>query len=75
MGKYWDQPNKDNITITDTTAIMSQSDFDQLLNYRTTNPTGAYLGKMWRRGNILVWMDRQDEEFIYHEKREIIIKE
>lgn len=49
MGKYWNQPSRDQIEVDDTHALMSQQTFKQLPEYSTTFPTGVYDGKMWRR--------------------------
>lgn len=31
------------------TAIVSRRDFDRLPEYSTSNPTGVYVGKVWKR--------------------------
>lgn len=49
LGKYWDQPDTSKILVDDTHAVMSQATFEQLAEYSTTNPSGVYHGKMWRR--------------------------
>lgn len=50
LGKYWDQPNPSEIIIdnVNSVAIMSTKTFNALSNYSTSNPSGAYEGKMWR---------------------------
>ena len=48
LGRYWDQPDRENITIDEKSAIMSQADFEKLHDYSTSDPTGCYEGKMWK---------------------------
>lgn len=47
-GKYWRQPDPATILIDNTHAVLTRQQFDELLNYSTTLPTGTYPGKMWR---------------------------
>jgi hypothetical protein len=48
LGKYWQQPNRDNILIDDTYALMSKHTLDELHEYSMSIPTGVYTGKMWK---------------------------
>ncbi|MDR2004133.1 MAG: hypothetical protein LBQ74_13970 [Prevotella sp.] len=48
LGKYWDQPDKDNILIDDSHAVMNKQDFDRLADYSLSQPSGVYAGKMWK---------------------------
>jgi hypothetical protein len=48
-GRYWEQPKRSEITITDETATMTRTAFNKLHEYSGSNPTGAYEGKMWKR--------------------------
>lgn len=48
LGKYWEQPSPDHMTIDDTHAMMSEQTFMALKNYSTSRPSGVYAGKMWR---------------------------
>jgi hypothetical protein len=48
LGRYWLQPNVQNIEIDDTHALMSKSDFDELKDYSCSCPSGVYAGKMWK---------------------------
>lgn len=48
MSRYWDQPNRNEITIDATHALMSRKTFDLLHEYSRSIPTGAYEGKMWK---------------------------
>lgn len=45
---HWKQPDLAAVTIDATTARMSKETFDALYEYSSTNPTGAYEGKMWK---------------------------
>lgn len=55
LGRYWNQPRVDDILVDDNYAIMSKSDFDKLLNYSSSTPSGAYEGKMWKRNVFSDW--------------------
>jgi hypothetical protein len=44
-----DQPDRRDIIVDDTHALMSKSAFDKLPEYSATMPTGVYVGKMWKR--------------------------
>jgi hypothetical protein len=77
MGKNWEQPDRREILIDDTHALMSTSAFNRLHEYSATFPTGAYEGKMWKRHNgifdrdflrrggkpewMLVWYGKSDK--------------
>lgn len=58
LGKYWNQPDRHQILVDDTHAVMTRSTLKQLPNYSLTNPTGCYLGKMWRKEHI-VWNENE----------------
>ena len=54
QGQYWTAPARERIQFVGTAktglyAIMSQRDFDMLLEYNTTTPSGVYVGKMWKK--------------------------
>lgn len=59
MGKYWKQPDRREILIDETHAVMSQRTFEQLATYSASFPTGVYEGKMWKRHN-----GAHDQEFL-----------
>ncbi|WP_321799774.1 hypothetical protein [Burkholderia sp. BCC1988] len=48
MGRFWDQPARDEILVDDTHAVMNRSTFWKLLEYSTSRPSGVYPGKMWK---------------------------
>lgn len=64
MGKYWTQPHHNQITFRDGFAEMNKYSFDLLPQYDSTFPTGAYLGKMWKRLEdgkyYLVWYAKHE---------------
>jgi len=84
LGKYWNQPNQKDILVDEKYAVMNQSDFDKLANYSHSQPSGAYIGKMWKM-NInseitkkdrwyLCWFDKDsDPTFVSNNYREIIL--
>jgi hypothetical protein len=49
MGRNWQQPDRREILIDDTHAVMTTATFNALAEYSCTNPSGAYEGKMWKR--------------------------
>lgn len=65
LGKYWDQPDKENIEVYDDHAKMKVKDLLKLSEYNTSIPTGSYVGKMWRRkldGDWLLYWYGYDKE-------------
>ena len=75
LGKAWDQPDKEEILLDDSHALMEQETFDALKNYELSFPTGVYEGKMWRNGGRLYWYDisPNDPNKCKTRAREIII--
>lgn len=81
LGKYWDQPGKDEFVIDQLSdyAIMTDEVFKKFHNYSHSQPTGAYEGKMWIciYGGIkyLRWFDAHptDEQLLRTHQLEIII--
>jgi hypothetical protein len=62
LGKYWEQPNREDILVDDTHAVMTRNAFNHLKEYSVTNPTGAYEGKMWKsRGRKAVKNDSDQD--------------
>ncbi len=55
LGKYWNQPNREDIAIDDIHALMSKDSFNRLHTYLTSTPTGVYEGKMWRTRINAIW--------------------
>ena len=51
LGRYWEQPRRQDIEIDDEHAIMTRATFDALHEYSCSAPSGVYPGKMWRRHN------------------------
>lgn len=47
LGRHWRQPDRAEILIDDTHAVMERDSFLKLSQYSATNPTGVYPGKMW----------------------------
>lgn len=78
LGKYWDQPNRSEIEIGER-AEMSQTAFDKLKEYSHSQPTGVYIGKMWkmRRGDnwYLAWYGKDpDPCYVSNNYRRIQIR-
>jgi hypothetical protein len=80
LGKYWNQPRRENIDLDDEIAIMSECDFNRLSEYNWSKPTGAYLGKMWKRffdlekDWFLFWYGNSDiEGYVRVNSRKIVI--
>ena len=48
LGRYWTQPDRKNILIDENVAIMDKISFDTLYEYSTSEPSGLYVGKMWK---------------------------
>lgn len=60
----WRQPWREDILVSDETAMMSQSVFDMLKDYSYSVPTGVSNGKMWKSR----WEDPRTEEVTWHLK-------
>lgn len=83
LGKYWNQPSRELITIDDKYALMSNTTFASLHDYSCSFPSGVYPGKMWKQGRpyvnpvrwYLLWYDysEQGPEYCSNKIREIII--
>jgi len=52
MGKHWRQPDMGEVLIDDTTAILPRLVFDGLAEYSTSQPSGVYPGKCWKRNKL-----------------------
>lgn len=55
MGQYWRQPDRREILLDNTHALMTKTTFEQLLDYSHSQPTGVYPGKMWKKGGPTGW--------------------
>lgn len=55
LGRFWEAPDRSEIVIDDTHALMTLETYNKLLNYERSFPSGVYEGKMWRRDDLLVW--------------------
>ena len=80
LGKYWEQPNRDNILIDDKHALMSKHSLDGLHEYSMSIPTGVYTGKMWKSKVLGKWLLRwfgneNDKGLLPILSREILIRE
>lgn len=78
LGAYWKQPHRNAIEIDDKHAYMSHQTFEALLDYSNSQPTGVYVGKMWRAeynsGWHLCWFGRDPTPgFVSNNYRLIVI--
>jgi len=77
LGKHWDQPDKKNILLDDTHALMDKRTFDGLLEYSSSIPSGVYAGKMWKCKYIdgwgLRWFDDCNETSCRNNQRIILL--
>lgn len=65
-GKSWLQPDPSTFEFDDKHVLMRQEDFDRLLDYSKSQPSGAYEGKMWRsyypkEGWWLHWFEASED--------------
>ena len=58
LGKYWKQPEVEQIELDNTHALMSMQTFNKLMEYSCSFPTGVYEGKMWKSKTIDGWILR-----------------
>ncbi len=80
MGKYWKQPDRHDIIVDATHALMSQIAFDQLHDYSHSQPSGVYPGKMWKLNNErgpqwwLAWFGESDKPgYVSNHRRKILV--
>lgn len=79
LGKYWDQPSRDNIVIDDDYAVMDKKTLEALYDYSRSMPTGVYPGKMWKavmpNGKVLLrWYGESDDPTMCsNNQREILL--
>lgn len=80
----WTQPQRENITVDDTHALMSEYDLSLLSDYSHSQPSGVWVGKMWRKQiydlNVptgiwkLCWFGIEDDPgYLTNHYREILI--
>jgi len=79
LGKHWEQPDPKNFLISYKYALMNKTDFNKLLEYSTSTPSGVYIGKMWKMERNKVWYlawfsECEDPKFVNNNYREILIK-
>lgn len=78
MGKYWKQPDPNGMAFDDQQVLMTQKDFDALLEYSSSKPSGVYPGKMWKCLSGGYWYLRwfglsEDPTMCSNHYREILI--
>lgn len=78
LGKFWGQPERSEIVVDGTHAMMTERTCARLNRYDHSLPSGVYAGKMWRRMNWLCWYAPQPGGVGNHlvvESREILVVE
>lgn len=65
----WEQPNRDDILVSDDAAVMDAKCLEALQVYSCTIPTGVYSGKMWRAEANGQWILRWWSDEFEHEGR------
>ena len=60
LGKYWEQPEQAEISLSLSHAHMSAETWRKLKHYQSSIPSGTYDGKMWKKQDwrgrwILCW--------------------
>jgi len=59
LSKYWEQPDHKKLTFQTDRVLMTKETINDLKEYSTSIPTGAYIGKMWKlkdkKGWTLCW--------------------
>lgn len=79
LGRYWEQPDVDQVTIDSGHAMMTTTTMNQIADYTGSEPSGMYVGKMWRRLELgrwfLYWFDHSSkgEQYISLRRREILL--
>jgi hypothetical protein len=79
LGRHWQQPDRERILLDETHALMTAADFRTLLDYTHSEPTGQYVGKMWKRdsceGWILCYLDSHEDadKMMYRERLILLV--
>lgn len=77
LGAHWYQPDISNMLFDDTHVVMTEGEFDTLLEYSTSFPSAVYAGKMWKAtcdGTwFLVWYYDSAPDKCRIDSREILI--
>jgi len=77
----WNQPQRKAITLDDTHAMMNRVSFDRLLDYSYSQPSGVWIGKMWKQRHetkewTLCWFGISDKPgYLSNNYRKILILE
>lgn len=80
MGKHWEQPELSEIILHMSRAVMDKKAFNLLKDYSRTNPSGVYVGKMWKARMLdgswkLRWYSPGDSsEYLCVKQRTIALK-
>ncbi len=66
LSAHWYQPKAEDVAVYNDIAIMDETTLEELAEYSTSIPTGAYEGKMWkafgtRGGWYLCWYGPDDD--------------
>lgn len=54
-GKHWDQPKTTDFLISADFAKIKKQDIEKLLDYSNSQPSGTYIGKMWKTFDGEFW--------------------
>lgn len=79
LGRYWKQPKVSDIEIDNNHALMEEETLDQLMEYSCSQPTGVYVGKMWKSKTydgrwILRWFGYgESEDYCSNRSRSILV--
>lgn len=49
LGRCWEQPDKSEMVFQENRVLMNEESIMKLKDYSHSMPTGAYIGKMWKR--------------------------
>ena len=77
LGKYWKQPEVEQIELDNNHALMSKKTFNKLQEYSCSQPTGVYEGKMWKSKTIDGWVlrwfsENYDKDYCSNNSRMIL---
>ncbi len=75
MPEQWVQPSVEDLIVDNEYTVMTQQSFNLLQHYQHSIPAKIYVGKMWRKGDLLCWWRYRDssESQISIEYRKILI--
>jgi hypothetical protein len=71
----WNQPHNSEVLVDSENAVMTQETWNALPRYDHSEPTGVWVGKMWRSGEWFCWIGKSSipNEVSLHSRRALLL--